>query len=192
MNKKIDQSNKFENYQFNAFIGHDINEMNILVQYKNAVNILIKDLKKTKTRVDMVAYPLLYMMRHSLELGFKYNFKVLEKYSKRVTAKNILYNCHNLETLNNEFKDHINLLNSNFDSDLKKQFSKYLISTTRLISELGATEASSFRYIANTQGKRIFNFTDRKSIGEIKELYDDTLEMLINTSDVVSDLHEPL
>jgi hypothetical protein len=61
----IDITNKHEKYQFTAYVGQVFSEMGLLGEYETAINI-IKDLKATKTRIDVVAHPVLYMMRHSL------------------------------------------------------------------------------------------------------------------------------
>lgn len=183
----IDLTNKHEKYQFVAYIGHTFSEMQILVEYKSAINILIKDLRTTKTRVDVVTHPLLYMMRHSIELGYKNNFKYFESYNGRQTSKR-LFRSHDLQELHIEFKTHFELANSAlyFDNDLVIEFNSYYDETTKLINQLGSTEASSFRYIKNTKEQRIFQAAETKDIGEIKKLYDKAITMLIHTSDLVS------
>lgn len=188
MNKEsIDITNKHERYQFTAYIGHVFSEMGLLGEYENAINIIIKDLKSTRTRIDVVAHPVLYMMRHSLELGYKINFQYFEPYSNRQTSKNIL-GCHDLKKLHTEFKAHFELINNalHFDKDLVIEFEKYYTQTTKLINQLGSTEASSFRYTKNTKGQHIFQSTEAKDIGEIKELYDKEITMLAHTSDLIS------
>ena len=183
----IDITNKHERYQFTAYVGHVFSEMGLLGEYENAVNIIIKDLKATNTRIDVVAHPVLYMMRHSLELGYKSNFEYFEPYSGRQTSKN-LFGCHDLQKLHVEFKAHFDLINSSlhFDNDLVTEFNKYYDQTTTLISQLGSTEASTFRYTKNTKGQRIFQSTETKDIGEIKKLYDKAITMLAHTSDLIS------
>lgn len=183
----IDITNKHERYQFTAYVGHVFSEMGLLGEYENAVNIIIKDLKATNTRIDVVAHPVLYMMRHSLELGYKNNFEYFEPYSGRQTSKN-LFGCHDLQKLHIEFKTHFDLINSalHFDTDLVTEFDKYYDQTTTLISQLGSTEASTFRYTKNTTGQRIFQSTETKDIGEIKKLYDKAITMLAHTSNIIS------
>lgn len=183
----IDITNKHERYQFTAYVGHVFSEMGLLGEYENAINIIIKDLKATKTRIDVVAHPVLYMMRHSLELGYKSNFEYLQQYSNRQTSKNI-FGCHELQKLHIEFKAHFDLINTelHFDNDLVTEFNKYYDQTTTLIGQLGSTEASTFRYTKNTKGQRIFQATEIKDVGEIKELYDKAITMLAHTSDLIS------
>lgn len=183
----IDISNKHERFQFTAYVGHVFSEMGLLGEYENAINIIIKDLKATKTRIDVVAHPVLYMMRHSLELGYKSNFEYFEPYSNRQTSQNIL-SSHDLQKLHVEFKAHFDLINSSvhFDNDLVSEFEKYYNQTTTLIDQLGSTEVSSFRYTNNTKGQRIFQSAETKDVGQIKELYDKAITMLAHTSDLIS------
>ncbi|VTP92158.1 hypothetical protein [Sphingobacterium daejeonense] len=65
-----------------AYVGHSNSDMNLVGQYENAVDILINQIIKEKHRVDTIAHPLLYLMRHSIELSLKENIKYLKKYSK--------------------------------------------------------------------------------------------------------------
>lgn len=183
----INIPNKHERHQFTAYIGQAYSEMGLLGEYENAINIIIKDLKDTKTRIDTVAHPVLYMMRHSLELGFKSNLEYFEQYSNRKTDKK-LFGCHDLQKLHSEFKTHFYLINDtlNFDADLVTEFDKYYAHTATLIKELGETESASFRYTKNIKGQRIFQPTEKKDIGKIKELYDKAITMLVYTSSLIS------
>lgn len=183
----IDITNKHERHQFTAYIGQAYSEMGLLGEYENAINIIIKDLKDTKTRIDTVSNPVLYMMRHSLELGYKSNLEYFEQYSNRKTTKK-LFGCHDLQKLHSEFKTHFYLINAtlNFDTDLVTEFNKYYAHTATLIRELGATESASFRYTKDIKGQRIFQPTETKDIGKIKELYDKAITMLVYTSSLIS------
>jgi hypothetical protein len=187
MAEKIDISDKRVRYQFTAYVGHVSSEMSLLGEYENAVNIIIKYLKTKKERIDLVAHPVLYMMRHSLELGYKTNFEYLSQYSNRQTSKN-LFKCHDLQKLHIEFREHFESIKTalKLDDELEKEFTKYYNLTTKLISELGPTEASTFRYLTNFKEQRIFQATETKNIGEIKELYDKAVTMLANISNVIS------
>lgn len=183
----IDITNKHERYQFTAYVGQVFNEMGLLGEYETAINIIIKHLKATKTRIDVVAHPVLYMMRHSLELGYKRNFDYFKPYSNRQTSNKILV-CHDLQKLQVEFKVHFDLINAalNFDSNLTTEFEKYYNETTKLIDQLESKEASSFRYTRDAKGNRIFQSSETKDVGEIKKLYDKAITMLVHTSDLIA------
>jgi hypothetical protein len=122
-----------------------------------------------------------------MEIGYKSNFEYLEKYSNRVTSKR-LKRCHNLEKLHAEFKEHIDLVSKSLkiDEDIVNEFISYYDPTTKFISHLKPSEASSFRYSKNTKGLRIFQNTETIDIGELKEQYDRAITLLVHTVDVIS------
>ena len=79
--------NKLDLDKLKANIGHSYSDMNLVGQYENAIDILINQIIEEKHRVDTIAHPLLYLMRHSIELGLKENIKYLKKYSKLPISK---------------------------------------------------------------------------------------------------------
>ena len=93
-----------------------------------------------------------------------------------------------MQKLNDEFKTHFDLINSelNFDNDLVVEFELYFNKTNILINEIGSTEASTYRYTKNSKGQRIFELADKKDIGKIKDLYDKAITMLSHTADLIS------
>jgi hypothetical protein len=183
----IDIENKHVRYQFTAYVGFVHSGMSVLGEYETAINIIVKNLKETNTRLDVVAYPVLYMMRHSLEIGYKENILYLKKYSGRQANKRILER-HDLNQLHLEFKEHFEAISTklSFDNELTLQFYKYYDPTTQLIQSLEPTEASAFRYVTNVKGESIFNGTEKKDFGVIKGQYDNAITMLAHTADVIS------
>ncbi len=187
LTEEINILDKLERYQFTAYVGHITGDMNLLGQYETAINIIIKDLKSTKTRIDVVSYPVLYMMRHSLELGYKRNFEYLEKYSKRTTSSKI-QSSHNLEKLHSELKVHVDIISNelSFDKDLIQALDNYYNPTTEFIKELKPHQASSFRYTKDNKGINIFDSKDQIDIGSLKQGYDKAVIMLAHLANVIS------
>lgn len=183
----IDPENKHVRYQFTAYVGHVHSEMSVLRQYEAAINIIVRNLKETGTRLDVVSYPVLYMMRHSLEIGYKTNLFHLKKYSGREISKKIL-ESHDLSKLHSEFKEHFDAISSklSFDKELVLQFYEYYDPTTELVQILKPTEASAFRYVTDVKGKSIFSGTDTMDVGMIKGRYDNAITMLSHTADIIS------
>lgn len=186
--EKIDNTNKHTKHQFTAYIGFVKNEMELVCEYTNAINIIIKYLKDTKTRIDTVANPVLYMMRHSLELGYKINLDYLIKYSKKPLKEKVI-SGHNLSELHNELKIQFDTIaaNLNFEKDIIVEFYEYYNHTTKLINKLGATEISSFRYVHNKKGKQIFKSNEIRDIGSLKEYYDKAITMLVHTANLIAE-----
>ena len=101
--KKKGENTKVLKDRLTANLKMAMSHMSFLGQYERAVNIIIDQIISSGNRIDRVAYPLLYVIRHSLELGYKANLECLTKYSKKPLSKRILKH-HNLATLHQEFK----------------------------------------------------------------------------------------
>src|SRR5690554_1872008 len=170
--------------RLNAYIGHSYSDMNLVGQYENAVDILINQITKEKHRIDTVAHPLLYLMRHSIELGLKENIKYLKKYSKLHLSKS---KTHSVSNLFSEFEKHYNkiAIESNFETELKVEYNKYTSDLKGIIKDLGE-DASSFRYIYSTDEKKVFDSTETINIYELKKKYDNSLVFITHITDVIS------
>lgn len=91
--------------KFTAFIDHYLSFPSYLGSYKRTFDILIKEVLATNSHVDHVAYPMLFVARHCMELGFKTNIRYFAKYSGKddyTTA-----GTHDLDNLFKAFKMHV-------------------------------------------------------------------------------------
>lgn len=167
-----------------AYIGHSYSDMNLVGQYENAVDILINQIIEEKHRVDTIAHPLLYLMRHSIELGLKENIKYLKKYSKLPILKS---KTHTLSDLFSEFEKHYSkiAIENNFEIELKEEYNKYTSDLKDVITVLGE-EASSFRYVYTTDGKKVFANSETINVYELKKKYDNSLVFITHTADAIS------
>jgi len=184
-NKKISGNlSEKDKDKLTAFIGSSYSDMNIVGQYENAINILINQIVEEKLRIDIIAYPLLYLMRHTIELALKENIKYLSKYSKLSAGK---LNTHTLTELVLKFETHYNKISieNNFDAELNEDFTKYLTDLKHIISNLGI-DASSFRYVYSTDKTKIFNSSASVKIYEVKIKFDNSIVFLIHTADAIS------
>lgn len=178
------QINNRELDRLTAYLGHSYSDMNLVGQYENALDILINQIIKEKHRVDTIAHPLLYLMRHSIELGLKENIKYLKKYSKLPFSKS---KTHTLSDLFTEFEKHYIKIatENNFETELKEEYNKYTSDLKDVIKTLGE-EASSFRYIYATDGKKAFANSETINIYELKKKYDNSLVFITHTADAIS------
>lgn len=184
-NKKIpDNLTERDKDKLTAFIGYFHYDLNLVGQYENAINILINEIIEEKSRIDVIAFPLLYLMRHTIELALKENIKYLKKYSKLNFGK---LNTHTLTELVLKFETHYNKISieNNFETELNEEFTKYLTDLKIVISELGI-DASSFRYIHSTDGTKIFNSSASVKIYELKIKFDNSIVFLTHTADAIS------
>jgi len=166
--------------KFTAFIGQVSNEMQVLGQYENAVNIIIKFINETSNRIDIVSFPVLYLMRHSIELGYKFNCLGLSKYSQYFSHK--ILKSHNLKLLHSEFRKHFDIIYIKFPNipiqNLYQDFEHLYKDTTKLIKYLGEDESSSFRYTKNGKDEQILKGTTIVEMLQIKNYYDNAMQMM--------------
>ena len=173
-----------EKDRLTAYVGSSDSDMNLVGQYENAINILINKIVEEKSRIDIIAYPLLYLMRHTIELALKENIKYLKKYSKLNLGK---IKSHNLEDLLTNFETHYTKIeqNCNFDIELKKKCQSYISELKSTIKTLGI-DSSSFRYVNSFDESKIFEFNKTINIFELKNKFDNSMIFLTHNSDTIS------
>lgn len=174
-----------EKDQLTAYIGQSYTDMNLVGQYENAIDILINQIIEKKFRIDVIAHPLLYLIRHSLELLLKENIKELNKYSKLGIDKK--FNTHKLSDLFVFFENHYDSIATklNFKEELKEEYVRYSSELHNLILFLGE-DASTFRYTFSQKNIRIFDYNERINIVTLKKQFDNSITFLTHTLDVIS------
>jgi hypothetical protein len=167
-----------------AYVGQSDSDMNLVGQYENAINILINHIIEQGDRVDLIAHPLLYLMRHTIELGLKENIRYFNKYSKLGLGK---IKTHSIDDLFTEFERHYDKLANDLDfkADLETEYDKYAVDLKKIIQSLG-TDWSSFRYIKSTSGTKVFNHTEILNIYDLKKQFDSSLVFLTHTVDLMA------
>lgn len=132
--------------------------------------------------VDTIALPLLYSMRHYLELILKYNIEYFHEFSgsKSMVGKPV----HTLSSLANAFKEHWLLAKQRFN--IKIDDTNLLSSFSKLIVELSKMDdyAVSFRHSHNKNKDKNFSWLDTVNIYELKILLDDARLLLNHSTDV--------
>src|SRR5688500_8735232 len=119
-------------------IGENLNYWNYLRAYRDAFHVMFSSIKSTEQSSLTITPVLLFIARHSLEIGFKANIQYFKKFSKSDACLDI--NHHDLATLFGCFKFHIeetfaNLKNNysiNISEDELKQFYEYLETVEKL------------------------------------------------------------
>ncbi|MFZ2844788.1 hypothetical protein [Psychrobacter sp.] len=135
--------------------------------------------------VDTIALPLLYAMRHYLELILKYNIEYFYEFSgsKNMVGKSV----HTLSSLANAFKEHWQLAKQRFnikidDTNLLSGFSKLIVELSKMDDY-----AVSFRYSHNRNKDKNFSWLDTVNIYELKILLDDARLLLNHSTDIFND-----
>ncbi|MFA0195446.1 hypothetical protein AB4454_12115 [Vibrio artabrorum] len=151
------------------------------IQYQNAYEILYK----SEAPVDTIALPMLYSMRHYLELSLKSNIEYFHEFSgsKNMVGKTV----HTLTSLSNAFQEHWKLSKSNFnvvvdDRPLLQDF-------IMLIKELDSIDsyAISFRYSHDRNRNKNFEWIDTIDIHYLNELFKGVTTLLNHSVDVFED-----
>lgn len=190
----IDSTNKYVRARFEAFLGNYMSFSSYLRSYENAFKVLIDNVNNSGYHVDYLAYPILFTVRHSLELGFKSNIRYFSKYSEKIDHINS--NSHNLKELYNGFKIHvlesIKKLKEKYDIEVDnedlEEFKVYCKTVDSLVNRFDTLDNSSFcfRYPLDKNNKRVFQHTDKVNILDIKELFEKAMILLHHTADLFS------
>lgn len=136
-------------------------------EYQNAVDLIFKSIADGE--ITVVSLPLAFLIRHTLELGYKMNLIELEKVSD-INAK-IEYkgkSAHKIDSLHYEFELQMKSIFKKYSAskDIIKQFNKYnlkLIELKRIIHKLDAL-SYAFRYPVKNDGiTSNFDFKNMKN-----------------------------
>lgn len=131
------ERNKRTEHQFNAFIDSYLSFPSYLGSYKRSFDILLKDVLVTNSHVDYIAYPLLFLARHCMELGLKTNIRYFAKYSGKDDY--VKAGTHDLENLFRAFKMHVD---KTFET-LKAKYGIELKRTTKNLLKSCVTKLKS-------------------------------------------------
>ena len=175
---------KCELDKLNAHVGYSFSDMSLFAQYENAVDILFSKIIEENRSVNLIAHPLLYLMRHSLELALKENIRYLNKYSSLGLGK---IKTHSISELFTEFENHYDNLAKKlgFKKELEYEYTQLTMAGRELVHDLG-TDWSSFRYVYSTSGAKVFDAEETLNVFLLKKRFDSTSMLLTHTSSVIS------
>ena len=178
-----------EKYKFNSYLGYNRDWWNYYGQYKNAIDELINGIEKN-IPIDTISLPLLFMIRHSLEIGLKANILQLEKVN--ITVKKIELSgskYHSIERLYNKLEEHLTSINDKFKirKSILVEINNYLKRFEPLKNKLHKLDKGSFnfRYPVDTKGNFNFNWDKEENLAEIINLFYDIQPFIIFTNRVL-------
>lgn len=184
--------NRKTEHQFNAYIGSYLSFWNYLNTYKTAFDVLMDRVYQSGYHIDHLAYPILFIARHCIELGFKANIRHFLKYSEKDDFKKA--GTHDLEKLFNAFKLHINEtivnLEKNYNIKIDKddivEFNKYCEEVDKLKKIFNSLDknSDSFRYPVDKNNNRSFKFDDTINLLDVKDLFEKSMILLTYTSNL--------
>ncbi|WP_313100915.1 hypothetical protein [Epilithonimonas sp.] len=158
-------------------------------EYEHTVNLIFKSISGGE--ISILSLPLAFLIRHTLELGYKMNLIELEKVSG-IKAK-IEYKgkaAHKIDDLHKEFESQMIEIFKKYqaDKDTKKQFNTLNKKLTELKKTIHKLDELSyaFRYPVKNDGITPnfdnLDFNDKTDVinfKEIKSLFDDSFMLLM-------------
>ena len=169
----------------NALIGNDYDDYSLALQYQRAYKTLLI----SNNSIDTIAMPILYLLRHYLELLLKINIQYFSKYSGSKNLLHKLGNTHGLKTLENSFIEHYKLATELHSLNITRQdidISKHALS--QLIDKLNSIDSysQSFRYVYNKGEEQHRQFEDAIYIDfyELIECLEEGEKILLYSIDI--------
>jgi hypothetical protein len=188
----MDNIDKYTKNRFEAYIGYYLTFGGYLNSYKNAFDILVQSIMESGSRIDVIAYPVLYIARHCMELGFKSNIRFFMKYSEKENFRKA--NTHNLVTLFSAFKLHVNEtiknLKEKYDIVVEQgdidEFNQFCVEVDKLTNVFHKLDekSDSFRYPIDKENNKSFDNKETINILDVKELFEKAMTLFFYTSDV--------
>jgi len=160
-------------------------------EYAWLVNLVFK--KAEQSEVTVIARPQLFLIRHTLELGYKMNIIELEKISELPSNLQLSgRRAHNLEDLHQDLDRHFRKIAEKYDLpvEVMSQYSDYSSKLASLKSLFHRFDQWSyaFRYPVGTDGESpSLSPQSFLNMAEVREMYI-TAEMFLKyTTDVIAE-----
>jgi len=180
--------------QFTAYIDFYQSFSAYLGQYKRSFDILIENVYESGHHVDHLAYPILFLARHCMELGLKTNIRYFSKYSEKDDYVKV--GTHDLDRLFTAFKDHIKTTIKNLKDkhgitvgeEDKKGFEELVLEVEKLnnVFHLLDRNSDAFRYPVDKEQNPSFKKGERINILDVAELLEKSMILFTHTADVFS------
>ncbi|WP_298265935.1 hypothetical protein [uncultured Lutibacter sp.] len=175
MFKRQNEITSKHKYKFNSYLGYNRDWWNYYGQYKNAIDELVNGIENG-IPIDTVSLPLLFMIRHSIEIGLKANILKLQKVHSTIEKIKLGgTKSHSIEILYNKFEEHLTSINENFEvrKSIQEEIKKYLDYFKPLKNKLHKLDQGSFnfRYPVDIKGNYNFNWDKEENIADIINLY---------------------
>lgn len=153
--------------------------------YAMQYELAFETLYESNNPVDLIALPMLFSLRHYLELILKYNIDYFSEFSGSSSmAEN---KKHKIEPLANAFHEHWTLVKTKFDISVNdRQYFKDLqdiVTSIKMMDEY----AMSFRYSNDINGNKHFDRLQTIDIHALKKQVDSVKPLLNHTIDLFDD-----
>lgn len=154
--KKISNLGVFSKPKIWDFTGH-MHEVYTIQQiktgYNEMIDFIVRKILKRELNINDVILPLFFYIRHSIELGLKFNIQELIRVEpdeqKREKLLNKVSSMHNIDELYKTCSEYLDQLDlSKFDAETKQQYDDYKAQTKVLVDIIHPLDPKSlhFRY----------------------------------------------
>lgn len=163
------------------------------IQYQETFEFLFNKREDAKKESKSIDLPLFYLLRHYLELSFKYNIEYFKDYSGKNDYLTKLYNTHKVSDLYTAFKIHFekSFEALSLEIELKEQIKNYFIELDKLVDILSKLDDNgiSFRYSDDRNGIENIDLNYKVNlIEEIAKPYKSCKDLLDYSIDVHKDI----
>jgi hypothetical protein len=186
------ERNRRTEHQFNAYLDDQLSFPSYLGSYKRSFDVLIKEVLATNSQVDNLAYPILFIARHCMELGLKTNVRYFAKYSGK--GDYVKAGTHDLERLFQAFKMHVEAtfenLEKKYDITVEKEDRKSFKELCDEVGKLNSTfhaldkNSDAFRYPIDRAQNPSFKTGERINVIDVAELLEKSITLFTHTADV--------
>jgi hypothetical protein len=176
--------------RFTVNLGLDYNFFGFLHTFENAIEVLMDDVADSGVHADRISYPILFLMRHFLELGLKANIRHFSRYSGR--TDHIRSKAHELTPLFDAFQLHMEgtmQAAEKFDIPVEKNdtdaLQEHIEKMSRFIARMDILDKGSdaFRYPVNKEYEKIFAHDQQVNLVEMIRQLDECSLLLTHTKD---------
>jgi len=159
---------------------HSNDNVTYAMQYKRAFDSLYD----SNEPIDTISLPMMFLMRHYLELILKYNIKFFSEFSGSEFMLSKINSEHKLKPLAEAFQQHWEIVVKKYD--IKINDTEYISNFKSLIKLLDNIDrySMSFRYSHNKDDDKHFKWDDTLDIYSIKILLDKVTPLLDYSSSV--------
>lgn len=188
--ESFDYDNKRKKWALTLHMGECRGLGHIRTQYDDVIEILLDGILLNNYDLNKIYLPLLFLVRHSLEIALKFNIEEAKKNTSIVSTKNIV-KIHSLEQLYNIFggsDGYINKLNiERMNIKTKEQYEVYKMQYEKLNSTLHQLDKNSmfFRFPVDNKGNNHPINLRKNSILNILQLYCFTDTFITFANDVL-------
>jgi len=189
---KISEPHTFDDNRIRWDLTFHLGEANqigqIRTQYDECVEFLIEAILLNNREIDKLYIPLLFLIRHSLELALKGNIFEVQKISSLIKSKDYSGE-HSLSTLFNCYLDFLNKVENQIHSELKTQLTEFKEQYRILNETVHQLDNNSrfFRYPTDKKGNAHHVPITNINFIQLLELYYFTDPFITFTNDVLID-----